>query len=80
MGDTGYQASQDFCAWFKTLLGWRVEVVKRPEVNAQKEELVHRGSFVSRAEAAGAIFDDIETFYNRERLHSAFGFYVPRGI
>ena len=42
-----------------------------------KEELVHRRSFVSRAEAAGAIFDYIETFYNRERLHSALGFISP---
>lgn len=40
-----------------------------------KEELVHR-----RAEAADAIFDYIETFYNRERLHSALGFYLPCGI
>ena len=35
--DAGYQAGKDFCAWVKTLLGWRVEVVKRPEVNAQKK-------------------------------------------
>ncbi len=42
-----------------------------------KEELVHRRSFGSRSEAAGAIFDYIETFYNRERLHSALGFVSP---
>ncbi len=42
-----------------------------------KEELVHRRSFVSRSEAAGAIFDHIEIFYNRERLHSALGFLSP---
>ena len=42
-----------------------------------KEELVHRRSCASRAEAAGAIFDYIETFYNRERLHSALGFLSP---
>ncbi len=42
-----------------------------------KEELVHRRSFASRAEAAGAIFDYIETFYNRERLHSALGYLSP---
>ena len=35
--DAGYQAGNDFCAWVKTLLGWRVEVVKRPGVNAQKK-------------------------------------------
>ena len=42
-----------------------------------KEERVHRRSFTSRAEAAGAIFDYIETFYNRERLHSALGYLSP---
>ena len=36
--DAGYQAGKDFCAWVKTLLGWRVEVVKRPEINAQKKQ------------------------------------------
>ena len=42
-----------------------------------KEELIHRCSFASRAEAASAIFDYIETFYNRERLHSALGYLSP---
>ena len=42
-----------------------------------KQELVHRRSFASRAEAAGAIFDYIETFYNRARLHSALGYLSP---
>ena len=42
-----------------------------------KAELVHRRSFVSRTEAASAIFDYIETFYNRERLHSALGYLSP---
>ena len=35
--DAGYQAGKDFCAWVETLLGWRVEVVKRPEINEQKK-------------------------------------------
>ena len=42
-----------------------------------KEELVHRTHFESRAQAASAIFDYIETFYNRERLHSALGYLSP---
>ena len=36
--DAGYQAGKDFCAWVKTLLGRRVEVVQRPEINAQKKQ------------------------------------------
>ena len=35
--DAGYQAGKEFCAWVKTLLGWRVEVIKRPEINEQKK-------------------------------------------
>lgn len=35
--DAGYQAGKEFCAWAKTLLGWRVEVIKRPEINEQKK-------------------------------------------
>ena len=42
-----------------------------------KEELVHRTRFETRAQAASAIFDYIETFYNRERLHSALGYLSP---
>ena len=42
-----------------------------------KEELVHRTRFENRAQAAGAIFDYIETFYNRERLHRALGYLSP---
>ena len=39
-----------------------------------KRELVHRCQFATRAEARAAIFEWIEVFYNRERLHSALGF------
>ena len=42
-----------------------------------KRELVHRQDFVSRAEARAAIFEWIEVFYNRTRLHSALGFKSP---
>ena len=42
-----------------------------------KRELVHRERFATRAEARAAVFDWIEIFYNRERLHSALGFQSP---
>ena len=42
-----------------------------------KEELVHRRGFASRTGAAGALFDYLEGFYNRERLHRALGFLSP---
>ena len=45
--------------------------------NTLKQELVHRTHLESRAQAASAIFDSIETFSNRERLHRALGFMSP---
>jgi len=42
-----------------------------------KLELVYRQPFTSRAQAQAAIFDYIETFYNRKRFHSALGYKSP---
>jgi transposase InsO family protein len=42
-----------------------------------KRELVHRVQFATRQAAQTAIFEWIEIFYNRERLHSALGFQSP---
>jgi transposase InsO family protein len=42
-----------------------------------KRELVHRVHFATRAAARAAIFEWIEIFYNRERLHSALGYQSP---
>ena len=42
-----------------------------------KRELICRRHFATRAQARAAIFEWIEVFYNRERLHSAPGFQSP---
>jgi putative transposase len=42
-----------------------------------KVELVHHCCFSTRAEAKAAVFDYIEVFYNRQRLHSALGYRTP---
>jgi putative transposase len=42
-----------------------------------KRELVHRTQFATRAQARAAVFEWIEIFYNRERLHSALGYQSP---
>ena len=44
-----------------------------------KSELMPDGApFASRAEASTAVFDYIETFYNRRRRHSSLGYMSPR--
>lgn len=42
-----------------------------------KAELIHRRDFQDLAQVRLAVFDYIETFYNRKRLHSALGFKSP---
>jgi putative transposase len=42
-----------------------------------KMELVYRQSFPTRQAARAAIFEYIEVFYNRQRLHSALGYASP---
>lgn len=42
-----------------------------------KSELVHLSHFQTRDHARRAIFDYIELFYNRQRLHSALGYRSP---
>jgi putative transposase len=43
-----------------------------------KKELVHRSSWPTRRELQSAVFDYIESFYNRERRHSTLGYLSPR--
>lgn len=42
-----------------------------------KHELIYRCEFATRAQARQAIFDYLETFYNRCRLHSALNYKSP---
>jgi putative transposase len=42
-----------------------------------KRELVHRHHFPTRAAARTAVFEYIEVFYNRRRLHSSIGHLSP---
>jgi transposase InsO family protein len=42
-----------------------------------KLELVYRTKFITRQEARSALFDYIESFYNRQRSHSALNFLSP---
>jgi len=42
-----------------------------------KVEFVHQEKFATRAEAKLKIFEWIESFYNRQRLHSSLGYKTP---
>jgi len=42
-----------------------------------KTELVYRRPWPTRAEARRAVFEFIEVFYNRRRLHSSLGYRPP---
>jgi putative transposase len=42
-----------------------------------KKEHVHQARFRTREAAKAAVFDDIEVFYNRQRLHSGLGYRTP---
>ena len=42
-----------------------------------KLELIHRQSWATRGQARRAVFDYIEVFFNRKRLHSSLGYLTP---
>jgi putative transposase len=42
-----------------------------------KKELVHHERYTAREDAKASIFEYIESFYNRVRLHSSLGFLSP---
>lgn len=42
-----------------------------------KQELVHQERYLSRAAAQRSLFEYIEVFYNRQRLHSTLGYRSP---
>ncbi len=46
-------------------------------VAALKAEHVHHARFRTREEAKAAVFDDVEVFSNRQRLHSALSDRTP---
>jgi transposase InsO family protein len=45
-----------------------------------KTELVHHEHYATRAAARASIFEYIEVFYNRKRLHSALGYRSPEAF
>ena len=45
-----------------------------------KNELIHHRDFATRNEARSAIFEFIEVFYNRKRIHQSLGYQTPEQV
>ena len=45
-----------------------------------KSELVHHRSYATREQARQSVFEYIEVFYNRKRLHSSLGYVSPESF
>src|SRR5438132_348821 len=45
-----------------------------------KNELIHHCDFATRDHARAAIFDYIELFYNRKRIHQSLGYRTPEAV
>ena len=57
---------------------WWDNAVAESFFGALKSELIHRERFKTRKEAEMSIFEYIEIFYNKNRLHSALGYLSPQ--
>ena len=45
-----------------------------------KTELVHQATYATREQARQSIFEYVEVFYNRQRLHSSLGYVSPESF
>jgi putative transposase len=58
-------------------LAGRVDAVAECFFHSLKTKHVYFNNFKTREEATGSMFEFIEVFYNRTRLHSTLGFCSP---
>lgn len=56
---------------------WYDNALMESSFGTLKSECVDRQSFQSRAQARPAIFEYLEAFYNRQRLHFSLGYVSP---
>ncbi len=56
------------------------DAISESFVATLKVELVHTRRFPTREAARSAIFEYLEAFYNRRRLHSSLGYFSPEGF
>jgi transposase InsO family protein len=85
-----FESAQYTSAEFTGLLGEHemIQSLSRPRqcwdnavaesfFSSLKVELIHRQSWATRAQTRRAVFDYIEVFFNRKRLHSSLGYLTP---
>ena len=85
--DRGAQYTSDAFGVFATSQGVRLSMsetgncydnaVAESFFHTLKTELVHQTKFRTREEARIAIFEYVEVFYNRKRIHSTLGYVTP---
>lgn len=51
--------------------------VLNPFIASSKKELIYLEKFKTREEAIKRIYEYIEFFYNRKRIHSSIGYHTP---
>ncbi len=51
--------------------------IKETFFHSLKTELCHHLRYRTREEAKASVFEYIESFYNRQRLHSSLGYLSP---
>ena len=55
---------------------WKHHDIERHSLGTVKAGLIHRQQWPTKDAARTAIFEYLEAFYNRRRLHSALGYEV----
>ncbi len=56
---------------------WDCDAVAESFFATLKTELVDRRSWATRASVRSAVFEFVEVFYNRQRLHPSLGYLSP---
>ena len=71
------EVAQDLGIADSNLRRWRAQYRKRGELAFPGHGKENQHQYETRREAQRDLFEYIEAFYNRERLHSSLGYYSP---
>lgn len=80
---TAYRAMMDRHGIVPSMNGRKVpqdNAVAESFFSTLKNELIHHRDFTTRGEARSAIFEFIEVFYNRRRIHQSLGYRTPEQV